>query len=58
MRLRNHIKTHTGERNFACPIPGCTSAYYTKCNVATHIKLTHKLVAKEVFAEYGPPIVT
>ena len=56
-RLLNHMKTHTGERNFACPLPGCTSAYYTKCNVATHIKLTHKMVPKEVFAEHGGPII-
>ena len=55
-RLDNHMKTHTGERNFMCPLPGCTSAYYTKCNVGTHIKLTHKMVPKEVYAEHGGPI--
>ena len=55
-RLDLHMKTHTGERNFGCPIPGCTSAYYTKSNVGIHIKLTHKLDHKEVFAEYGGPI--
>ena len=53
-RLLNHMKTHTGERNFVCPLPGCTSAYY----VATHIKLTHKMVPKEVFSEHGNPIVS
>ena len=55
-RLANHMKTHTGERNFGCPIPGCTSAYYCKANLATHIKLTHKLDHREVFAQYGGPI--
>ena len=55
-RLDRHMKTHTGERNFGCPIPGYTSAYYTKSNVGIHIKLTHKLDHKEVFAEYGGPI--
>ena len=55
-RLLAHMKTHTGERNIGCPFPGCTSAYYTKTNLTTHIKLTHKLVPKEVFAKYGPPL--
>ena len=55
-RLLAHMKTHTGERDIGCPFPGCTSAYYTKTNLTTHIKLTHKLVPKEVFAKYGPPL--
>ena len=50
------MKTHTGERNVGCPIPGCTSAYYCNANLATHIKLTHKLDHREVFAQYGGPI--
>ena len=56
-RLLAHMKTHTGERNIGCPLPGCNSAYYTKFNLATHIKLTHKMVPKEVFAKHGPPIL-
>ena len=50
-RLVCHTRTHTGERPYACPIPGRSASYMSSTNLGTHIKQTHKMEPKEVRAK-------
>lgn len=36
--LNRHLKTHTGEKNFECPI--CNKAFVQKCSLTRHVQ-TH-----------------
>ena len=41
--LTQHMKIHTGAKNFQCKYPGCRYAAYYKCHIRVHMKRTHKL---------------
>jgi KRAB domain-containing zinc finger protein len=35
------MRSHTGEKPFACDYVGCTYASTTSCNLQVHIKRSH-----------------
>lgn len=39
--LTNHIKTHTGERNYACPDENCGDTFVLRGNMQTHWRTQH-----------------
>ncbi|KAI9247393.1 hypothetical protein EDC94DRAFT_506618, partial [Helicostylum pulchrum] len=42
-KMYNHLRTHTGERPFACPKPDCEKKFSRPDSLTTHIK-THSNV--------------
>jgi len=42
-KIQNHIRIHTGERPFACPVPECGKKFSRQDGLNTHIK-THSSV--------------
>ena len=41
--LTQHMKIHTGTKNFQCKYPGCNYAAYFQCHIRVHMKRKHKL---------------
>ncbi|KAI9193702.1 uncharacterized protein BJ171DRAFT_571507 [Polychytrium aggregatum] len=41
-KIQNHIRIHTGERPFACTVPGCDKTFSRQDGLNTHIKREFK----------------
>jgi hypothetical protein len=39
--LMRHIRVHTGEKPYVCPVDGCGGAWATPGNLSAHIRMVH-----------------
>jgi len=46
--LQRHINTHTGTRDFHCPVQGCDKVYTREDGVTRHMNAKHLEVAQQV----------
>jgi uncharacterized Zn-finger protein len=40
--LREHLRQHTNERIFQCPLPGCPMSFTRKNNLKSHVAHVHQ----------------
>ena len=41
--LENHIRVHTGEKPFACPVDGCMMRFKQKSQQYSHMRNKHNI---------------
>jgi hypothetical protein len=50
-----HMKTHTGEKNYVCTVPGCDKAFVQKSGLTQHMRQLHPAQDKTVATTYACP---